>query len=139
MRPRRTPLLDLRTYKLVPGGRQAFDRIFREGALPMLTRHEIDVVGYGPSLADDEHYYLARAFSTESGREHQLRAFYGSEEWRQRYEREVMELIEAYHVVVIPLTSSMGQALRLADVADAPSGRGQTQAWTQTQPPSLRS
>jgi NIPSNAP len=139
MRPRLTPLLDLRTYKLVPGGREAFDRIFREGALPLLTRHEIEVLGYGPSLADDEHYYLARAFSSASRREHQLRAFYGSEEWRQRYERDVMELIEAYHVVVIPLTSSMGQSLTSADVADAPSGKAQTQAWTQTQPLSLRS
>jgi hypothetical protein len=105
----------------------------------MLTRHEIDVVGYGPSLADDEHYYLARAFSSASRREHQLRAFYESEEWRLRYERDVMELIDAYHVVVIPLTSCIGQALASGDVADARSGKGQTQAWTQTQPPSLRS
>jgi hypothetical protein len=122
-------VLDLRTYKLVPGGRETFDRIFRDGALPMLHRLEIDVVGYGPSLADDKHYYLARAFASASRREQQLGAFYGSEEWLQRYDRGVMELIETYHTVVIPLTSAP-QAL---------AGRGQTQAWTQTQPPSRRS
>jgi hypothetical protein len=55
------PVLDLRTYKLVPGGRETFDRILRESALPMLRRYEIDVVGYGSSLADSDHYYLARA------------------------------------------------------------------------------
>jgi hypothetical protein len=123
------PVLDLRTYKLVPGGRESFDRIFREGALPMLGRHEIDVVGYGPSLADSEHYYLARAFPSTSVREQQLGAFYGSEEWEQRYERAVMELIETYHTVVIPLTSAPQVLV----------GKGHTHAWTQTQPPSRRS
>lgn len=123
------PVLDLRTYKLVPGGREPFDRIFRKHALPMLGRHEIDVVGYGPSLADDEHYYLARAFSSASRRERQLGAFYGSKEWQQDYERAVMELVETYHTVVIPLTSAP-QAL---------AGKGHTHAWTETQPLSRRS
>jgi hypothetical protein len=122
-------VLDLRTYKLAPGGRETFDRIFREGALPMLDRHEIDVVGYGPSLADEEHYYLARAFASASRREQQLGAFYGSEEWQRRYDSGVMELIETYHTVVLPLTSAP-QAL---------VGKGHTHAWTQTQPPSRRS
>jgi hypothetical protein len=62
----RGPELDLRTYKLVAGGRETFDRILREHTLPMLRRHEIDVVGFGPSLADDDHYYLARAFPSAS-------------------------------------------------------------------------
>ena len=68
----------------------------------MLGRYGIDVVGYGPSLADEEHYYLARAFSSDTRREQQLGAFYGSEEWSRRYDSPVMELIAAYHTVVIP-------------------------------------
>jgi NIPSNAP len=98
------PELDLRTYKLVPGGRATFDRLFREGALPMLDRHGIEVVGYGPSLVDDDHYYLARAFPSGSHRELQLEGFYGSAEW-QRRERAVMQLIDAYHTVVVPLAT----------------------------------
>jgi NIPSNAP len=105
------PVLDLRTYELVPGGRETFDRIFREGALPMLGRHEIEVVGYGPSLADDEHYYLARVFPSDARRVEQLAAFYGSEEWRQLYDGPVLELIESYHKVVIPQTPGITQAL----------------------------
>ena len=112
------PVLDLRTYKLVPGGRETFESIFREGALPMLGRHEIEVVGYGPSLVDEEHYYLARAFPSASRREQQLGGFYGSEEWQQRYERAVMDLIESYHTVVIPRTPRIAQALA-SDVDNA--------------------
>jgi hypothetical protein len=105
------PVLDLRTYELVPGGRETFDRIFRGGALPMLGRHEIEVVGYDPSLADDDYYYLARAFPSEARRQEQLGAFYGSEEWRRLYDGSVLELIESYHRVVIPQTPGITQAL----------------------------
>jgi hypothetical protein len=62
-------VLDLRTCKLVPGGRETFDRIFREGALPMLERYGVQVVGYGLSLVDDDHGRIAgRAFDDETGR-----------------------------------------------------------------------
>lgn len=71
-----TGVLDLRTYKLVPQGGEEFDRIFRERALPMLKRYRIDVVGYGPSVDDDDLYYLMRAFSSAALREQQLSAFY---------------------------------------------------------------
>lgn len=106
-----TPVLDLRTYRLVPGGRDEFDRIFREAALPLLRRHGIDVVAYGPSLADDDHYYLARAFSSPALREEQLRSFYGSDEWLETYDAPVAALIETYHVVVVPLESGIAERL----------------------------
>ena len=105
------PVLDLRTYKLVPGARAEFDRLFRESALPMLNRYGIEVVGYGPSVADDDHYYLMRAFASAAHRDEQLGSFYGSVEWRQNYEDAVLALIESYHVVVIELTASTRQAL----------------------------
>jgi hypothetical protein len=98
-------VLDLRTYKLVPGGGETFDRILPESALPMLGRYEIDVVGYGSSLTDNDRYYLARAFPSASSREQRLGAFYGSDEWKQGYESIVSELIDTYHTVVIPVTS----------------------------------
>ena len=98
-------VLDVRTYKLVPGGRDEFDRIFREGALPMLERAGIDVVAYGPSLDDDTSYCLIRGFPSADRRREQLGAFYGSDEWRANYDDAVMALIEKYHVVLIEQTS----------------------------------
>ena len=97
-----TAVVDLRTYRLVPGGRDEFDRIFREAALPMLRDRGVEVTGYGPSLADDRHYYLARAFPSEHERERQLRAFYESEEWRGTYAETVEALIESFHHLVVP-------------------------------------
>ena len=99
------PVLDVRTYKLVPGGREEFDRIIREGALPMLRRAGISVVGYGPSIVDDDGYFLMRSFQSAAEREEQLGSFYGSDEWRESYEDAVMALIENYHTIVIPLNA----------------------------------
>jgi hypothetical protein len=106
-----TQVLDVRTYKLVPGGREDFDRLFRESALPMLNRYGIDVVGYGPSVDDDDHYYLLRSFASAARREEQLGSFYGSDEWREKYEQAAMALIETYHIVVIELTSATRHTL----------------------------
>ncbi len=98
-------VLDVRTYKLVPGGRAEFDRIFREGALPMLRRSGISVVGYGPSIVDEDGYFLMRSFASTAQREEQLGSFYGSDEWRESYEDAVMALIENYHTIVVPLNA----------------------------------
>jgi NIPSNAP len=102
------PVLDLRTYRLVPDGREVFDRIFRNEVLPMLQSRDIDVVAYGPSLVDEHHYYLARAFSSEAERDRQLSSFYGSEEWRRDYADTVASIVETFHHLVIPQAPLFG-------------------------------
>ncbi len=94
-------VLDLRTYKLKPGAGEGFDRIFREAALPMMTRFGIDVAVRGCSLEDPDVYYLVRAFSSVEDRDERLDAFYGSAEWRQRYREQVLAMIDSYHVALL--------------------------------------
>jgi NIPSNAP len=101
------PVIDLRTYRLVPGGREEFDRIFREDVRPMLERRGIEVVGHGPSLSDDRHYFLARGFPSEAERDRQLTSFYGSAEWKPHDDR-VMTLVESLHHLVIPWDGDAG-------------------------------
>ncbi len=108
------PVLDVRTYRLVPGGHTEFDRRFREGALPMLERYGIDVVAYGVSLVDEDRYCLIRAFASAARRAEQLDAFYGSDEWLENHDDAVMALIEDYHVVVIELDASSRDVLSAA-------------------------
>ena len=95
-------ILEMRLYKLRPGTRDAFDRVFREGALPMLGRHAITVVSCGPSLHDADSYFLIRAYPSLEQREKVLEKFYGSEEWLQNYDEKVMAMIESYNTVVVP-------------------------------------
>lgn len=104
-------VLEIRTYKLVPGARDEFDRVFRDGVLRLLERYGIDVAVFGPSLDADDHYFLMRAFPSQAQREKQLQSFYGSDEWRDGHRAAVLALIETYHTVVLPLTASLRGAL----------------------------
>src|SRR5215470_14688718 len=106
--------LEIRTYKLRPGTRAEFDRTFREGALPLLRRHGITVVAYGPSLHDDLGYYLMRAYPSLGRRQELLDKFYNSDEWVQTYDAPVMALIDQYSTVVIPATPELVTQLRAA-------------------------
>jgi NIPSNAP len=101
----RGAVVDLRTYRLKPGGAEAFDRILRHDALPMLTRSGIDVAAYGPSLDDPTLYYLVRSFASAKERNERLDAFYGSEAWRRDYRERVLALIDGYHALLLPAPS----------------------------------
>lgn len=94
-------ILEIRTYKLKPGAGAAFDRIFREGALPMLQRHGIHVVGHGASELDPDSYFLSRSYASLEERESVLKGFYGSEEWMTQFDADVMAMIESYHTIVV--------------------------------------
>ena len=94
-------ILEIRTYKLKPGKGAAFDRIFREGALPMLQRYGISVVGYGASRLDADSYFLSRSYASIEERETVLKDFYGSDEWMTRFDADVMAMIESYHTIVV--------------------------------------
>ena len=105
------PVVDVRTYKCVPGGRDELVRIMADGAVPMLGRYGIEVLAFGSSLRDNEHAFLIRRFPSAAVREEQLARFYGSDEWVSTYEEQVMALIDAYHVVVIPASPDLDSAL----------------------------
>jgi hypothetical protein len=106
-----TALLDIRTYKLVPGSSHTFDEMVRKRSLPMLERFGIRVVAHGPSADGDDYYYLIRLFSSAAQREEQLEAFYGSDEWRENHRDAFLALIEAFHTVAIELTPGIREAL----------------------------
>jgi len=105
-------VLEIRTYRIVAGQRDELQRRFEDGALPMLRRWEIDVVGFGPSVDDDEHWVLLRAFASVEERTRQEDAFYDSDEWRTEHRPGIMALIETYHTVVLETTAEAVEGLR---------------------------
>ena len=73
----------------------------------MLRRHEVSVVRFGPSQLDQDQYFLMRAFPSVERRAEQLSGFYGSEEWRERFDEPVGGLIESYHTIVLPASTEL--------------------------------
>ena len=78
----------------------------------MLKRWNVDVVSYGPSLHDENSYYLVRRFDSLSQRDTSENAFYGSDEWRKGPREAIVILIENYTEVVLELNDVAVQGMR---------------------------
>jgi hypothetical protein len=105
-------LIEIRSYNLKPGTREEFHRLFLEEALPMLQRWNVDVVAYGPSLHDQDSYFLMRRFDSLVRREESEDAFYGSDEWKQGPRESIIALIENYTEIVLELDEATIDGLR---------------------------
>lgn len=104
--------VEIRSYTLKPGTRQEFHRLFLEEAYPLLQRFHVDVVAYGPSLHDENSYYLMRRFDNLAHRHQSEESFYGSDEWRKGPREAVLACIENYTEFVLELDEVTVQGLR---------------------------
>jgi len=104
--------LEIRSYTLKPGTRNDFHRLFMEGAMPLLKRWSVDVVSYGPSLHDENSYYLMRRYDSLAQREESEDAFYSSDDWRQGPREAILALIENYTEIVLELDDATLKGLR---------------------------
>ena len=104
--------IEIRSYNLRTGTRQEFHRLFLEEALLLLRRWSVDVVSYGPSLHDENSYYLIREFNSLSHREESECAFYGSDDWRHGPRERILALIENYTKIVLELDGATVAGLR---------------------------
>jgi ketosteroid isomerase-like protein len=106
------PVLEIRCYNLKPGTRAAFRDVAEREALPLLARFGIDVVAHGPSVHDENSYYLMRTFPSLEDRQRAEDRFYGSEEWKTGPRDAVLAAIESYTTVVVPTDDATLAALR---------------------------
>jgi len=88
-------LVEIRSYRLKPGTRAGFRTALVERALPMVRAAGMDVVAHGPG-ADDDSYFLVRAFDDAADLAAREDAFYGSSAWREGPREAVVSLIETY-------------------------------------------
>ncbi len=94
-------LLEMRLFTLRPGTRAEFDRISRDGTIPLMRRLGITVIAHGPSLNNESGYFLLRAFPSESERIEQSQALYTTPEWIEKYDASIMAMIDDYDTAVM--------------------------------------
>ena len=105
-------VVEIRSYNLKPGTRSRFEQVFERDALPMLRRWKVDVVAYGPSLHDNDSFYLMRGFPGVQERQRSEDAFYGSEEWRKGPREAILADIDSYTTIVIKVDEATLRGLR---------------------------
>jgi hypothetical protein len=99
-------VLEIRTYNLKRGARDNFHQLVLK-TLPLLGQYEINVVSYGPSLHDENSYFLIRSFSSLDDRARKEDAFYGSRDWIDGPRESVLALIENYSTIVVEADHSL--------------------------------
>jgi len=107
-----TSLIEIRSLNLKPGTREEFHRLYIQESLPLLNRWDMDVVAHGPSLHDENTYYVIRRFDNLAAREQSEDAFYGSNDWRKGPREAMLALIENYTDIVLELDEATIQGLR---------------------------
>ena len=106
--------IEVRTLNLKPGSREEFHRLYVAKALPLLKRWDFDVVAYGPSLHDENTYFVIRRYDSLAQREQMEDAYYASDDWRKGPREEMLALIENYTDIVFELAEVAVQGLRKA-------------------------
>jgi hypothetical protein len=104
--------IEIRTLTLKPNSREEFHHLYIKKALPLLKRWNFDVVRHGPSLHDENMYYVIRRFDSLAQREQMEDAYYASDDWRKGPREAMLALIENYMDVVLEVDEVAVQGLR---------------------------
>ena|SRR5687768_2773703 len=105
-------IIEIRSLNLEPGSREEFHRLYVEKALPLLKRWCFDVVAHGPSLHDENSYYVIRRYDSLAQREQMEDTYYASDDWRKGPREAMLALIENYMDIVLELDEVTVQGLR---------------------------
>jgi hypothetical protein len=105
-------VIEIRSINLKPGTREEFHRLYIEGALPLLKRWNFDVLAHGPSLHDENSYYVIRRFDSLAQRDQMEDDYYASDDWQQGPRERIHALMENYTDIVFELDEVTVQGLR---------------------------
>ena len=86
--------------------------LYNEEASSLLQRWNFDVVAHGPSLYDENTYYVIRRYESLSQREQMEDTYYATDDWRQGLRETMLALIEYYTDIVIELDEITVRELR---------------------------
>ena len=95
-------VIEILTLSLKPGTRDKFRQLYIMESLPLLKKWKIEVVAHGPSLHDENSYYVIRSFKSLEDRQKDEDAFYSSDDWQQGPRTAILALIENMATIVIP-------------------------------------
>jgi len=88
-------VLELRIFRVHHGRRAEFIARFEEELVPMLKRHGVEPIHYGPSLHDQDSFFLIRAWPSVEARQAGLDSMFGGAEWLMNQEEQVLGMIDS--------------------------------------------
>ena len=94
-------IFEMRTYKIKPGHRAEFLKIFREKTMPAHSEIGMTILGPFLSLEDEDVFFFMRGFPDLASREKMRAQFYEGALWKQELESVLLPMLEKYDVVLV--------------------------------------
>jgi|SRR5215831_4516619 len=94
-------MIEILTLNLKSGTREKFHAIYVVESIPLQKKWNINVVAHGPSLHDENVYYVVRAFKSLEDLQKTEDAFYSSDDWQKGPRTAILSMIENLSTMVI--------------------------------------
>ena len=101
-------IIEMRTYKIKPGMRTEFLKIFESKSVPEHQKIGMQILGPFLSVEDDDTFFFMRGFPDLKSREPLKEQFYEGKLWKQELEQKLMPMIEKYDVVLVDAPTGLG-------------------------------
>jgi hypothetical protein len=93
-------VIEVRSYRIVPGKRDEFRQLFESRALPALRAHGMKIFGPFLDLENPNKLVWLRSFPSLAERDRMKKAFYEGELWKNELEAIAMPMIDSYDVIL---------------------------------------
>ena len=94
-------MIEILILNLRPGTRDEFHQLYEKESLPLQRKWNLEVVAHGPSLHDDNSYYVIRSFKSLEERDKLQNAFYNSDDWQKGPRTAILSNTEHFATIVV--------------------------------------
>jgi len=93
-------IVEVRSYRIKPGKRDEFIRLFETRAVAAMRSYGMNVTGPFLDVENPNKFVFMRSFPSLEERDRMKEAFYGGELWKNELERLAMPLLDSYDVIL---------------------------------------
>jgi hypothetical protein len=93
-------IVEVRSYRIKPGKRDEFIRLFETRAVPAQRTYGINVIGPFLDVENPNKFVFLRSFPSLEERDRMKEAFYGGELWKNELEELALPLLDSYDVIL---------------------------------------
>jgi len=93
-------IVEVRSYRIKPGKRDEFIRLFEARAIDAQRSYGMKVTGRFLDVENPNKFVFLRSFPSLADRDRMKEAFYGGELWKKELEALAMPLLDSYDVIL---------------------------------------
>ena len=93
-------IVEVRSYRIKPGKRAEFIKLFETKAVPAQRTHGMRILGPLLDVENPNKFVFLRSFPSLEAREQMKNDFYESEYWKNELEPIAMPLLDSYDVIL---------------------------------------